>query len=281
MIKNRRELENLANQWMGHAMNDLREQLIAFIEQNGTDEVELANALTVPTEEIERILNGDGDIALSTFAKLLIGTENVIEIKPAAVLKQQGFVPPRGRMPMQPMGEGRMPRRPMMGGMPMPPMGESYPMPPMPMGGEMPQRFGGMPGMNKKAAKAPSIPNRLPNGRFAPKNAPKGGMQRVRLEDLDFDELGRNELCNIITQNHWDSEIDLNTTRRGELIDFLAFKMNQNEMPQPQPTNVRRAVNVEEQAPRELSEKEKIAQMIAEEVERNPHLFDAVKKYLN
>ena len=53
MIKNRRELENLAAQWMGHAMNDLREQLISFIEQNGTNEVELANALTVPVEEIE------------------------------------------------------------------------------------------------------------------------------------------------------------------------------------------------------------------------------------
>lgn len=273
MIKNRRELENLAAQWMGHAMNDLREQLISFIEQNGTNEVELANALTVPVEEIESILNGGGDIALSTFAKLLIGTENVIEIKPAAVMKQQGF-PPRGHMPM---GEGRMARRPMgmPKGYPMPPMpfGEGFPMPPM--GEEMTQRFGGMPGMKKQKQ---AVPNRLPNGRFAPKNAPqRGGMQRVKLEDLELDELGRNELCDIIAQNHWDSEIDLNTTRRGDLIDFLTYKMTQHEMPQMEANRRTSAV----EAPQvQETEKDKIARLLAEEVERNPHLKELVKKYL-
>lgn len=271
MIKNRRELENIAAQWMGHAMNDLREQLISFIEQNGTNEVELANALTVPVEEIESILNGGGDIALSTFAKLLIGTENVIEIKPASVMKQHGF-PPRGRMPMPPMGEGRMPRRPM--GMPMPPMGEGFPMPPM--GEEMPTRFGGMPGVSKKVS---NKPNRLPNGRFAPKNMPKSGMQRVRLEDLELDELGRNELCDIIAQNHWDSEIDLNSARRGELIDFLSYKMNQNEMPQME-TNRRTSTVGAPTENEEMSERDKIARLLAEEVERNPHLKELVKKYI-
>lgn len=280
MIKNRRELENLATQWMGHAMNDLREQLISFIEQNGTNEVELANALTVPVEEIESILNGGGDIALSTFAKLLIGTEHVIEIKPLAVMKEQfggrmPQIPPRGRMPqMPPMGEGRIPRRPM--GMPqMPPMGEDFPMPPM--DGEMPPRFGGMPGVGMPKVKK-NTQNRLPNGRFAPKNAPqRSGMKRVRLEDLELDELGRNELCDIITQNHWDSEIDLNTTRRGDLIDFLSYKMTQHEMPRMEAN--RHTVNVEAPQVQE-TEKDKIARLLAEEVERNPHLKELVKKYL-
>lgn len=284
MIKNRRELKNLATQWMGHAMNDLREQLLSFIEQNGTNEVELANALTVPVEEIESILNGDSDIALSTFAKLLISTENVIEIKPLAVMKEQfgghmPQMPPRGHMPMD---DGCIPSRPMgiptplNGRMPqMPPMGEGFPMPPI--GDEMPQRFGGMPGMGLKKPKQ-ATPNRLPNGRFAPKNTQqRSGMQRVRLEDLELDELGRNELCDIIAQNHWDSEIDLNTTRRGDLIDFLTYKMTQHEMPKME-TN-RHTVAVEEPQVQE-TEKDKIARLLAEEVERNPHLKELVKKYL-
>lgn len=295
MIKNRRELEAAASQWMGFAMNDLRNQLISFIEEHGTNEEELADALTVPVEEIDTILNGDGEIALSTFAKLLIGTDNVIEIKPAALMKQQGFRPPRGRMQMPPMGENRFQRRPMgenrfqrrpndnptqMPPMdeefPIPPMGEGFPMPPM--GEDVENRFGGMPGMKKKMK---NMPNRLPNGRFAPKNKPQcGTMQRVRLDDIDLDELGRNELCNIIRQNHWDSEINLQEVKRGELIDFLTYKMTQPELHQrPQRREVP-ITEVERNTNNEMTENERIGRMLAEEVARNPHLKEMVKKYL-
>ena len=280
MIKNRRELEAVAAQWVTRAKQDLRNQMIAFIEANGTNEAELADALAISLDEIDQILNGNGEISLSTFAKLLIATDNVIEIKPAHIMRQQfGGRMPRQQMPMQerrPMGQmprGRMPFPPM-GGMPMPPMGEGmegYPMPPMdgmpfpPMGEEMPQpqRFGGMPGMSQRIKK--NQPNRLPNGRFAPKNHPQGQMQRVRLDEIELDELGKAELSEIIRQNHWDSEIDLNS-RRGELIEFLNYKINS------QPPMV--------EEPREETENEKIARMLAEEVARNPHLKDIVKKYL-
>ena len=273
MIRNRRELESVAAQWTARAKNDLRNQMIAFIEQNGTNEGELADALAISVDEIDQILNGNGEISLSTFAKILIATDNVIEIKPAEFMKQHGFQPQRGRMPMPPMGEGRMARRPMGGGFPMPtpqdgyplpPMGEGFPMPPM--GEEMPPRFGGMPGVRMPKAKK-NTPNRLPNGRFAPKNAQQTQVQRVRLDEIDFDELGRNELCNIIAQNHWDSEIDLNQAKRGELIEFLNYKMTQ---PQAQvPTEM------------EDDENTRIGRMLAEEVARNPHLKEMVKKYLH
>lgn len=279
MIRNRRELEAITAQWVNRAKNDLRNQMIEFIEANGTNEVELADALAISLDEIDQILNGNGEISLSTFAKILVATDNVIEIKPAAMMPQRGRMP-QGGYPMPPMGEempqrGRMPqgRRPMpsMGEMPFPPMGEGMQMPPMggmpfpPMDEEMPPRFGGMPGMNKKINKIKQ--ERLPNGRFAPKNAPKAGLQRVRLDELELDELGKNELLDIIRQNHWDSEIDLSQARRGEMIDFLQYKMSQ-PVAQPMPQEAQE------------SENEKIARMLAEEVARNPHLKDMVKKYL-
>ena len=278
MIRNRRELEAITAQWVNRAKNDLRNQMIEFIEANGTNEVELADALAISLDEIDQILNGNGEISLSTFAKILVATDNVIEIKPAAMMPQRGRMP-QGGYPMPPMGEemtqrGRMPqgRRPMpqMGDMPFPPMGEGMQMPPMggmpfpPMGEEMPPRFGGMPGMNKKINKIKQ--ERLPNGRFAPKNAPKAGLQRVRLDELELDELGKNELLDIIRQNHWDSEIHAEA-KRGELIDFLNWKIENQDASEMN------------EAPQD-DENAKIARMLAEEVARNPHLKEMVKKYL-
>ena len=283
MIRSKRELEAVAAQWTARAKEDLRNQMIAFIEANGTNEAELADALSISLNEIDQILNGNGEISLSTFAKLLIATDNVIEIKPAAVMRQQfgGRMPhtPQGGYPIPPMGrempQGRTPqgRRPMpqRGDMPFPPMGEGMPMPPMegfpfpPMGEEMPQapRFGGMPGMNKRMKKA-SQPNRLPNGRFAPKN--QSQVQRVRLDELELDELGKNELLDIIRQNHWDSEIHAEA-KRGELIEFLNWKIENQDA-----SEMNEAPQNDENA--------KIARMLAEEVARNPHLKEMVKKYL-
>jgi hypothetical protein len=283
MIRSKRELEAVAAQWTARAKEDLRNQMIAFIEANGTNEAELADALSISLNEIDQILNGNGEISLSTFAKLLIATDNVIEIKPAAVMRQQfgGRMPhaPQGGYPVPPMGrempQGRTPqgRRPMpqRGDMPFPPMGEGMPMPPMegfpfpPMGEEMPQapRFGGMPGMSKRMKKA-SQPNRLPNGRFAPKNQPQ--VQCVRLDELELDELGKNELLDIIRQNHWDSEIHAEA-KRGELIEFLNWKIENQDASEMN------------EAPQD-DENAKIARMLAEEVARNPHLKEMVKKYL-
>jgi hypothetical protein len=188
---------------------------------------------------------------------------------------------PRSGMPMHPMTEGskhrrgQMPPMPKRGAMPFPPFGctEEMPFPPMgegmeempfpPMGENMPQRFGGMPGMKKKMAK--NQPNRLPNGRFAPKNAPTKDVQRVRLEELELDEMGSNELGTIINQNNWANEINLAEAKRGEMIDFLQWKMS---LPEAQMEDVHETEN------------ERMGRMLAEEVARNPHLKEMVKKYL-
>ena len=82
MVKNRAELVSMSKEWTKRAMSDLRGQIISFMENVGTDSEELAYALGITVDELNAIISGCGEISLSTFAKILIATDNVIEIKP-------------------------------------------------------------------------------------------------------------------------------------------------------------------------------------------------------
>ena len=83
MIKNRQTLMALAAEWTTRAKNDLRgAEFLNFMREVGTDETELANALGISDGELNQILNGNGEITLQYSAKILIATENAIEIKP-------------------------------------------------------------------------------------------------------------------------------------------------------------------------------------------------------
>lgn len=294
MVKNKRELLAMATEWTNHAKNDMRNQLIGFMESVGTDQRRLADVLGLSDGEIDQILNGNGEITLSTFAKLLIATDNVLEIKPMAAVARTSrhgggaqtpqrdsrgrFMPKNGGMPMPPRG-----------GMPMPPMGGGYPtpeemrrmhggMPMPPMGGQMPPRFGGMPGMSQRMNGGMPMP-------------PMGGQQTMPCKEIDLDELSRKELINLINQQGFNREIDVRNASRGELIDFLEMKQ-QAEMPTVEP---RQNVVVED-APMELNDNhvendeqaqtnggadEHLAEMLMNELENNPRLREVVNRYMN
>ena len=189
MVRSKEELLQCSNAWVEQARNDIRNQIVNFLQMSGVSEAQLADILGISENELIAIIETNNEITLSTFAKLLVATDNVLEIKPLAEspLAQQMSrgtqMPPRGVRPQNGGGYARpqnggaqMPprgARPQNGGM-MPPMGgipvdrlgrpidprtgrplppppAGYPMPNggmmPPMGGEMPQRFGGMPGM--------------------------------------------------------------------------------------------------------------------------------------
>ena len=95
MIKNRTELLSMAADWVRMAKDDLRTQILGFIEEVGTSAEEIAHALGISMGELEQIISGNGEITLSTFAKILIATDNVIEIKPLAATQFGGY----GQMP--------------------------------------------------------------------------------------------------------------------------------------------------------------------------------------
>ena len=140
MVRNKQELLAKASEWVNHAKNDLRSSLINFMERVGADQNRIANALGLSVGEVDQILNGNGEITLSTFAKLLVATNNVLEIKPLTevrgAIRPNGM--PRGGFPnpnqLHRMTGSRPTAVPPMDS-PLPPFGA--PMAP-PMGGNMP-----------------------------------------------------------------------------------------------------------------------------------------------
>ena len=79
---NREQLQKLASEWTRMAKNDIRNKVISFLREVDASERELAYHLGISDGELKQILEGNGEITLSTFAKLLIATGNALEIKP-------------------------------------------------------------------------------------------------------------------------------------------------------------------------------------------------------
>ena len=307
MVRNREELLRMSTEWMNMAKTDLRRQVIHFMETVGTSETELAHALCISVDELNNIINGVGEISLSTFAKLLIATDNVIEIKPLSEtpLAPQG-APSRGN------GRASMPQMPPMpfgGGIPMPkkvkrdkngrfmrsdsPRTEIPSMDGMPIFGEptmsgmpvfdggmrampdfgmpAPSRFGGMPGVNKQA-------------------------QPTRSKQVNIPSVPRRELVTTIVANGWDEEIDMMNSTSDELIRFLMAKgltpehfvrmANAQQEQNERPSNGGTLFNRVKEATRNslgngADETSRIMGMIQEELERNPQLLESVKKYMH
>lgn len=278
MIRNREQLLQLSADWATRAKNDIRSKMIEFIEASGMNQAQLSDVLGMGMGEIEQILNGNGEITLTTFAKLLIATDHVLEIKPLSMSPMAQGMPrvnqPRQRRTAQRRDEnGRfvrseepqmpqmvdgypIPPRGMNGGMMPPPMDEDgniLPPPPHfggmmpPMGGMMPNRMGGMPGVRR--------PNVAPQ-------RPQMIREEVAPQATQFDALDRRALVARIRENNWDSEIDLVNSTRNEMINFLVEK---------EETKVARPQN---------ADLERIESMLAAELERNPQLAEVIRKYI-
>lgn len=278
MIRNREQLLQLSADWTTRAKNDIRSKMIEFIEASGMNQAQLSDVLGMSMGEIEQILNGNGEITLTTFAKLLIATDHVLEIKPLSMSPMAQGMPrvnqPRQRRTAQRRdANGRFvsseePQMPQMvdgypipphgmnGGMMPPPMDENgniLPPPPHfggmipPMGGMMPNRMGGMPGVRR--------PNVAPQ-------RPQMIREEVAPQATQFDALDRRALVARIRENNWDSEIDLVNSTRNEMINFLVEK---------EATKVARPQN---------ADLERIESMLAAELERNPQLAEVIRKYI-
>lgn len=273
MIRNEREFTATVTEWISRAKADLQQQLIDFMDVMQSDVNELAAALHVDPAEIEAIVSGEADtITLDTFAKILVGSNHILEIKPLDATPFGGFGDvPHGHMPpMRPPMGGRMAPPPMgnrMGGrMTPPPMGGMPPMPPM---GNPSERFCGMPGLKRKGQQRPPM-----GGRMTP--PPMGGVPPMpeEREVSPMDRMSRKDIIDTIRANQWDSEIDMTTATRAELIDFLSQKnfMTDEVVPQTPRTT-------EPTAPK-TTDSSRIAELLAAELERNPQLKEVIGKYL-
>lgn len=285
MVKNRAELISMSKEWIKRAMSDLRGQIISFMENVGTDGEELAYALGITVDELNAIVSGGGEISLSTFAKILIATDNVIEIKPISATPFGGMeeMPNPSMLPMG-MRNGRISHGRKHA---MPQMTESQPRDskgrftkakqngaPIPSYDEFMRMIkdGEIPEPTTRVGKMPRMMGGMPM------NAPRfDGMPSMKKMNPGTPtpqlEVPRRELVSTIVDNGWDDEIDIMNSTSAELMEFLMsmgltpshFERMKNEAEQNNPINE--------------SKKERVMQMLSEELDKNPHLFEQIRRF--
>lgn len=271
---NKNEFVSMRTQWLQMASADLNEKIITFMEQNGMNEAQLADALALNVSDVRNMLNNSGELSLKAFASLLIATGNVIEIKPfnAAMMHGMGRAPqptmggrrgvaspkpntpkrdahgrfvPKGMMPPMPMSPDGRPMPMPMGGMPMGAPGQPYPTPQ-----NMSDMFGGMPMPPQFSQHHQQQPQSAP---VAPQHQPVGSV---------FDSMSREQLVDEVLKHNWESEIDMVRANRSQIIAFLESK----QQPQQQQS-------VQTEQPTQNGNISEFAQMIANELQSNPQLL--------
>ena len=274
---NREQLQKLASEWTRMAKNDIRNKVISFMREVDASERELAYVLAISDGELKQILEGNGEITLSTFAKLLIATGNALEIKPIEdtpisdyenIPTEEEFERPLPRpnvfarqkpQPMQPQfGRPNFSR-------PIPPMheedGNDF-IPPMPeeLRRAMEERY-------DRPVHRPEQP-RDEYGRFAPKHPQMHKEEAPRREVSPFESKSTDELVKIIRERLWDSEINFNRASKEELVAFLDEKNKRM-------TEYKRMKALEED-PKVNEFKSKMKNTL----HNNPHLREWAKKFL-
>ena len=274
---NREQLQKLASEWTRMAKNDIRNKVISFMREVDASERELAYVLAISDGELKQILEGNGEITLSTFAKLLIATGNALEIKPIedTPIGDYENIPTEGEFerplphpnvfarqkpqPMQPQfGRPSFSR-------PIPPMHEEDVndfIPPMPeeLRRAMEERY-------DRPVHRPEQP-RDEYGRFAPKHPQMRKEEAPRREVSPFESKSTDELVKIIRERLWDSEINLNRASKEELVAFLDEKNKRM-------TEYKRMKALEED-PKVNEFKSKMKNTL----HNNPHLREWAKKFL-
>ena len=274
---NREQLQKLASEWTRMAKNDIRNKVISFMREVDASERELAYVLAISDGELKQILEGNGEISLSTFAKLLIATGNALEIKPIEdtpisdyenIPTEEEFERPLPRpnvfarqkpQPMQPQfGRPNFSR-------PIPPMheedGNDF-IPPMPeeLRRAMEERY-------DRPVHRPEQP-RDEYGRFAPKHPQMHKEEAPRREVSPFESKSTDELVKIIRERLWDSEINLNRASKEELVAFLDEK------------NIRMTEYKRMKALEEDPKVNEFKSKMKNTLHNNPHLREWAKKFL-
>lgn len=273
----RQLLQRLASDWVRTAKSDIRNKVINFMREVDTNPHELAYVLAISEEELKKIINGECELTLSTFAKLLIASGNALEIKPIEET-------PLGSYENIPSEEELMEHAPL----PRPNVFARQ-RPPMP-----PSSIFGKPSFTENDLfrgrdidvddldddnefddedddfnninETPTPPQpRDARGRFMPRT------HRVEPQEntaSPFRSMSRNEMVNIIEEHLWDTEIDVNRASNDALASFLEAKDKRMKE--------HKSIRDIERDPAVMAFKDKIR----DTVNNNPHLRDFVRKFV-
>lgn len=225
---NRQILLSASGEWVRQAKNDIRNKILEFMDEVDTTREELAYALAISEAELSQILEGNGEITLTTFAKLLIATGNVLEIKPV----EETPLATEFGAPVPPMGwgdehphhcchhtphNGHMCRRP--GAMPPPPPGFPNDFERIVIDDPNDDIDDGF-GEEEMPQDPPVMQPRGADGRFRP--WPR--QPQPEAPQSPFATMEREKLVEIIQNKLWDTEIDVDNVSQEQLVRFLEDK---------------------------------------------------------
>lgn len=288
MVKNREELLQVAQSNANQMKNHLRKAVNDFLNAQRVSPDELAYVLGITGDEMNQILNGNGNITIDALSKLLVATDMAVEVKPIRNTPLGGYGP-------------KMPRSggyPGPGGIPVDENGRPLPPPPGWNPGMMPG-FGGRPRQREERAadqmrEVPMETNgpiRDARGRFVKKAAPvrrKTATQQPA-EANPYANLSDAQLANIIRQNIWDGEIDIDNASHEQLVAFVANKerimreRSNGGASAPQAEQRQAQPKVEQQVKGGGNSLNQFLEMlgnVAREAEHNPALMDAIQRFM-
>lgn len=245
---NREQLQRLASEWTRMAKNDIRNKVISFMREVDASERELAYHLSMSEGELQQITEGNGEITLTTFAKLLIATGNALEIKPIdetpigdyenlpsedeferPLPRPNVFERPRPQMNYPQFGRPSFSRQ-------VPPIHDEDEnrsifdrvdfgrMHPARFAREIAQKAMEERETNSDMSTHRSAQPRDEHGRFAPRQPRREEAPRHETPSSPFASMGTDELVKIIRERLWDSEINLATASKNDLVKFLDEK---------------------------------------------------------
>lgn len=270
--------------------NHLRKAVSEFLKVQRVSPDELAYVLGLTGAEMKQILEGNGNITVDALSKLLVATDMAVEIKPVM------------NTPLGAYGKG-MPRS---GGFPGPngiPVDENgRPLPPPP--GFPHMGFMGPRPVRRREERAADNMQEVPmettgpvrdsRGRFVKKSTGSASRRasatqrpmeqpQTQVPSNPYIGLGDAELVNIIRQNIWDGEIDVNNATHEQLAAFVAMKerimreRTENPQPKTQPKVEQTAVNGGSDTVNQFLE---MLGNFAREAEHNPALAEAIGRFM-
>lgn len=270
MVHNQQELRQAARTWVNHAQNDMKRQLQSFMRNVGTNVAELARALDTTPAELQAVLDGRHIPSVELFAKILIATDHMLEIKPVSA------TPFGGRHASMPCASSPFSRI------------------------EPSKRYSASQPADEGGDPADPQP-RDAHGRFMPRKKKTGyplpedvmaGAPQMGVACIDFNTMSRKDLIDFIEEQGWDDELegDIDDMSRRELAAFAvrhadnAENMQRVEGGEPVVDDELDFIDDDAQEENEVEDEDEdgeLGNIIATAIRQNPELKNAIKRFLD
>lgn len=249
-MRNPQELNNAARGWAAQAKADIQRQINEFKRTTRMSDRDLAMMLGMDTNQISNFLNSG---AIETFAKLLIASGNVLEVKPINEAMKNGFMPTPPRFERD-----EMPRHPRFGrhegAIPPPPF---YPMPtaednePITIDGPYDEFFNS-------------------------NNTNESEEERELVENFidNIDNASRKDLVDFIYDKELENEIDCLRASDEELVDFIKDTFAEDEVEEVEEEDSDNAYN-------EDNAYSNFLDLLQQEIDKHPSLKGRISDIVN